>query len=105
MTTVKEENDAQILIEFTPKPGLKQVSLKPVELAKKSAEAVDGAMSTINHMAQRLNKTISEITRPPSEVEIAFGLKFDAEWGAIIAKTGLEASINVKLQWKHTDNE
>jgi hypothetical protein len=35
----------------------------------------------------------------PAGVQVAFGLKFDAEAGAFIAKTGMEASVNVTLTW------
>jgi hypothetical protein len=35
----------------------------------------------------------------PACVEVSFGIKFDIQAGAIIAKTGLESSLNVKMVW------
>jgi hypothetical protein len=33
-------------------------------------------------------------------LEVSFGLKLNAETGAIIAKAGTEATINVTLKWE-----
>lgn len=98
--TDSERNDANfILVEFTPRPGLEEVSLSPADLAKKSAEALDSAMGIIRQMAQLMCSTIDKITELPTQVEMQFGLKLDAQMGAMIAKAGIESSINVKLAW------
>jgi len=34
------------------------------------------------------------------EVQVEFGVKLDVEAGALIAKTGVEATINVTLTWE-----
>ena len=51
-------------------------------------------------MARRVRETVDALTDPPSQVEVEFGLKLDAEAGAFIAKVGTEAAINVKLTWE-----
>jgi hypothetical protein len=89
-----------ILVDFTVGPGLKQVALSPAELARKSAEAIDSAMNTIHVMASRVISSVNDIVERPSQFEVTFGIKFDAQTGAIIAKAGMEASINVKLTWQ-----
>ncbi|UJW30945.1 hypothetical protein L3Q67_38035 [Saccharothrix sp. AJ9571] len=35
----------------------------------------------------------------PDEVELKFGVKLDAQAGAVIAKTGLQGQFEVKLKW------
>jgi hypothetical protein len=35
----------------------------------------------------------------PDEVEIKFGVKVDAQAGAVIAKTGLQGQFEIKLKW------
>ena len=40
----------------------------------------------------------------PSNIEASFGLRINAEGNAYVAKTGVEATINVKLTWKHVNN-
>jgi hypothetical protein len=42
------------------------------------------------------------MTRQPNEVEIKFGVKFDAEVGAVIARTGVEGHLEITLTW-HSD--
>lgn len=88
-----------ILVEFEEK-GLARVSLTPEDLAEKSARALDKAMQTIRGLAERLAATVQDLPTRPQAVEVAFGLKLNAEAGALIARTGGEASLNVKLTWK-----
>jgi hypothetical protein len=40
------------------------------------------------------------MTRQPDEVEIKFGVKLDAEVGALIARTGVQGQFEVKLTWR-----
>jgi len=102
----------EILVEFAPlqRPGVRQVSrvaLRPEEMAGKSAEALDKAMSTIRQMGNRVTKTIKsiEVVDRPTKVELEFGLKLDAEAGAYIAKASTEASFKVVLTWERPDEK
>jgi len=88
-----------ILVEFSPRPGLQQASISPADLAKKSAEALSAAMTSIRTMAERVGVTMSELVNRPSELEVQFGLKLDADLGALLVKAGAEASLSVKLTW------
>ena len=94
-----DTGEGEILVEFAPRPGVRQVSLAigPEDLAGKSAKALDKAMDTIRHMAKRMTDTVDKIVDKPSKVELEFGLKLDAEAGALLSKVGGEANINVTL--------
>ncbi len=89
-----------VLVDLNPQGRIKQVSIRPEDLAAKSAEVLERAMDTIEGMAERTIQTIDRLTNKPSEVEVEFGIKLDAEAGALIAKTSGEASLTVKLVWK-----
>ncbi|MGW9133529.1 CU044_2847 family protein [Streptomyces sp. NPDC055681] len=93
------EEDGSILIEFNQRGGVRQVALSAPEAVARSAEAVSQAMSTIRGMAERVRGTVAQMAVRPDSVEVEFGIKFDAEAGAVIAKTGVEAAITVKLIW------
>ena len=100
------DESAPILIEFDVGSGVRKVSRAGKDmdaLAKKSKQALDHAMNTIHHMARRVSATIDSldpVAARPSEVEASFALKLETEVGAVIAKAGLGAEINVKLIWK-----
>ena len=98
----KLAGQTMILVDFPPRPGVVKVSTSPEDMAERSARAVDRAMQTIREMAERVTATVRGIAEKPQQVEVAFGLKLDAEVGALIAKTGVEASINVKITWKNS---
>lgn len=105
MSTSKIVEKAPILVEFALAPGVHKVVFTPANLAEKSSKAVEGALSTIHSMGEKVVATIERLTKVPSEVEVSFGIKFDAESGAIIAKAGVEASISVKLTWKRPNGK
>lgn len=39
-------------------------------------------------------------TTDPAEIKLVFGIKFNAEAGAVIARTGVEANIGIEMTWK-----
>jgi hypothetical protein len=108
------KESSEILVEFVRQE--EPIQLQPVavsdywaklkkdkpELGKKSNAAMDKAMSTIQEMSARVSSTIESLQKKPKNVEVAFGIKFDADFDVIIAKVGTEASLTVTLKW---DNE
>lgn len=105
MSDTTANDTPQILIEFPQKAGIQQVSLTPKDVSKKSAKALDAAMHTIQEMAHKVTTAVTGIAHKPSEVEVSFGLKFDVESGVLIAKTGLEAGLDVTLKWDLTEKK
>ncbi len=103
MPTVTFDEDAPILVEFAPRPGVRAVSLSPADLAEKSARALDSAMSTIHHVARRVSALRQTLPDEFTQVELEFGVKLDAEAGALLSKVGGEASINVTLTWERKE--
>lgn len=103
-TTQIEDEDDVILVEFAPAAGVRSVSLSPQDLAGKSQEAIDEALKSMRRMAKKSVKAIRQIpvTERPSTISISFGLKLTAEGGALVAKAGVEAAINVTMTWQRT---
>ena len=98
-------DDTSIYVEFSDEKGLRPVSLftrrKEPELAQKSNDALNKAMDTIKEISQRVHSTVVNIERDkrPGHVEVEFGIKFDAEFGVIVAKLTAEASMTVTMAW------
>jgi hypothetical protein len=99
----KSEDLPQILIEFAPTPGLREVSLTPADVVKRSSEALSEAMSVIRGTSQRVASTLASLPSPPSEATVTFGVKLDASAGALIARTGIEAQLVVALTWRYSE--
>jgi len=43
---------------------------------------------------------LRSLAEPPDEVAVEFGVKMNAETGAIIAKASTEANFKINLTWK-----
>ncbi|MFB7595327.1 CU044_2847 family protein [Streptomyces sp. NPDC056160] len=67
------------------------------------AEPVDGFESGLDQIRDVAGRTLRRITAmpaPPSTVELEFGVKFSVEAGAVIARTGVEGHVKVKVVWE-----
>jgi len=96
-------SDVQVMVEFPERPGVVEAGIwdwDEEELRQKSEEALNRAMTTIENMAGRVATLKDSISENFKEVQVEFGVKLDVEAGALIAKTGVEASINVTLTWE-----
>lgn len=101
--------EVEILVDFGEEGGLVPVSrggkIGEVtgELVEKSKKAIDKAMDTIQGMATRTIAAAKKISDPPDAIEVEFGIKLDAQAGALVAQAGSEASIKVKMVWRPKD--
>ncbi len=58
-------------------------------------------MKLIRTCAEKVSETVRQVSGDarPQEGEVKFGVKLSGETGAIIAKTGTEAQMEVTLRW------
>ena len=89
-----------MLVEFPARAGVRKTALWAPDLVQQSAQALDKAMDSIQGMAQRVGELRKKLPPELAAVEVEFGLKLDAEAGALVSKVGGEASIHVKLKWE-----
>ncbi|MBD2256181.1 CU044_2847 family protein [Pseudanabaena sp. FACHB-2040] len=91
-----------LLFEISGAQGVMRAGgLNTMELATKSAQALSQAMGAIQTLANRTTETINQLPQKPSEFELEFGIKIDAEAGAIVSKSGSEGNLRVKLVWRN----
>ncbi len=90
------------LVEFD-RTGFREVAKSPADLARESATAIAKAMETIREVGERATETITGMVRPPAEAELKFGIRLDAEAGALIAKASAGATLEVTLTWNWGD--
>jgi hypothetical protein len=60
---------------------------------------LEGAPSEVRDAAAATIAQFQDMARKTDEVEIEFGVKLNAEAGAIIAKTGMEGHFQVTVRW------
>jgi hypothetical protein len=109
---VENPEDFHILVEF-PDSDARYQPGQPVtrsgdvvqrtiqQIEERSQAAVAAAMSTIREMAiltDHMRQTIPGGAQPRM-IKVKFGIKLDAEAGAIIAKSSAGASFEVELEW------
>ena len=62
-----------------------------------AAQRLEQALQTVRPTAERV---LAAVDLAPDQKEIEFGIKLNAEAGALIAKTSAEAHFTVKLTWR-----
>ena len=98
------DEERVILIDMGPAAGVRGVaSYSLVDMYEKSDEAMEKAMGTIKAMAEKTFNTVKSIpvSERPTKVDVEFGIKFDLEAGAMVAKASAETAVKVTLSWEH----
>ncbi|MFB7512434.1 CU044_2847 family protein [Streptomyces sp. NPDC056144] len=65
-----------------------------------AAGRFEEGIDRIREMAGRTLERMVWLPAPPSTVELEFGVKFNVETGAVIARTGVEGHLKVKMVWE-----
>ena len=94
----KLEGGGSVLVEVKEEPGTTRVSRQG--RIRDARTTFQTALSEVRDAATVALTQFSTMTRQPDEVEIAFGVRLDAEVGAVIAKTGMAGNFEVKLTWR-----
>ncbi|MEU5216812.1 CU044_2847 family protein [Streptomyces sp. NPDC020807] len=68
-----------------------------------AAGRFEEGIDRIREMAGRTLERMVSLPAPPSTVELEFGVKFNVETGAVIARTGVEGHLKVKMVWERGD--
>ena len=104
-TTISSLVDGQpVLIEVDEARVTRSIGGDLVAPVGKVTDALDSAKDTILRVAQKMVTAIHNADQAitPDEFELTFSIKFTAEGQAVIAKVGGEASLAVKMVYKHT---
>lgn len=97
---VKTENGI-VLIETdepTGTPGRTQAGAVQ-KMAEKTRQEFNDAVNLAKSMAGQAYSRLKEMEVAPDEVQIKLGIKFQAEAGAVIAKTSAEGQMEVTVKW------
>jgi len=71
-------------------------------LLQVAGQTLEQGLANVRDAAAAALGQFQAMSRCPDEVEITFGVKLDAEAGAIIARTGVQGQLEVKLTWHNS---
>lgn len=92
------DTGGSVLVEVADSPGVERVG-RQGEVLEAVGVSFERAIANVRDAATAALAQFQEMTRKPDDVEIKFGVKLDAKMGAVIAQTGLQGQLEVKLTW------
>lgn len=95
--------DGTVVVEVDSRePGFQSISRTPGQAIYDVKGRFEDALENVRDAAVAALKTFRDKVLDPDGVEIEFGVKFNVEAGAVIAKTSAEGHLAVKLTWSST---
>lgn len=70
-----------------------------------AATSLSVALTGVRDAAAEALRQFREMATAPDEVQLEFGVRLNAEAGAVIAKTSAEGHLTVTLTWSRTDRQ
>jgi Trypsin-co-occurring domain 1 len=92
-----------VLVEIDERPGVSRAG-RASGVLREARTTFENAVAEVRDAAAAALAQFTAMTRAPDEVELMFGIKLDAEAGAIIARTGVQGQFEVKLTWRRDES-
>jgi hypothetical protein len=91
-----------VLVEVDDQePGVARAS-RVNDMVVQAKQSLEPALDSIRAMANVSLERLQDLAQRPDELEVEFGVRLNAEAGAVIAKTQAEGHLKVKLAWRAT---
>lgn len=94
------EGGGSVLVDVDEEPGVARVSRQG--RIREARATFDTALGEVRDAAVVALTQFRAMACQPDEVKIIFGVRLDAEVGAVIAKTGMAGNFEVTLTWQST---
>lgn len=76
------------------------------ETPDKARQSFDASAENVRRTADLLVSKLRDLSQPPDEMEIYFGLKATGEVGSlVVARSGGETNFNVTLKWRRDEKK
>ncbi|WP_020666927.1 CU044_2847 family protein [Amycolatopsis nigrescens] len=93
------EGGGSVSVEVEEQPGVARAAGKSGAVIRQAGESFELALGEVRDAASAALGQFRSMVQRPDEVELKFGVKLDAQIGAVIAKTGLQGQFEIKLKW------
>lgn len=98
-----ETDGAVVLVEVDEDEfGVERVTRRRDGILE-SGRRLEEVLATVKPTVRAVISALHELT--PDEHEVEFGLKLNAEAGAIVAKTAVEGHFIVRMRWKRASGQ
>ena len=102
--TFQLEDGSEIAVEVQAAPGeAERIANARDEIVDQTGRKFGDALRTVQKAAAEVLHGFSK-TLEPDELELAFGLKFSAKVGVVLASTDAEATLVLKAKWTRATN-
>ena len=91
-----------VTVEVEEAPGVRRAA-RQGSVLRNAQLSLEQALGDVRDAAAEVLGQFQKMVSQPNEVEITFGIRLDAQAGALIAKTGMQGHFEVKLKWDRTD--
>lgn len=92
------ETGGTVTVEVEEEPGIGRAA-RQGGILRDAQLSLERALGDVRDAAAAALGQFQKMASQPDEVEITFGVKLDAQAGALIAKTGMQGHFEVKLTW------
>ncbi|TNC20297.1 CU044_2847 family protein [Amycolatopsis alkalitolerans] len=94
------DDGGQVLVEVDEQePGLVQAS-RAGDVIEAGVSSFGAALARVKDAAGEALRQFRQLPAGPDEVQLEFGVRLNAQAGAVIAKTGVDGHFKVKLTWR-----
>jgi hypothetical protein len=93
------EDGSTVLVEVDEAPRFERAG-RVGDAVEQAAATFEQALTGVRNAASAALHQFRALPVRPDEVEISFGVKLDVEAGAVIARSGVEGQLGVRLKWR-----
>jgi len=96
------EDGSSIIIEVNEEDTEDSIvqAARPGEIAARASQTFEAALEKVRPAAGAVVSKLRSLKDTPDEISVEFGLKLNAEAGAVVAAAGVEANYKVTLKWQ-----
>jgi hypothetical protein len=88
-----------VLVEVADdEPGIERAA-RVDDVVVKARASLEDALDQVRAFANATLVKLQDLARQPEQVEVEFGIRLNAEAGAVIARTQAEGHLQVTLTW------
>jgi hypothetical protein len=74
-------------------------------LPEEAAQSFEATINSLSPIASSIISRLINISNPPDEAVVEFGLTLKGDSGVIITKVGAEANFKISLKWSRENKE